>query len=200
MKSFIAPAYTFTTGASGVGTVNLSGISGFNIKYLVSIINQTKGQIIYVTGTTAYKYTNVTGTTVTLFYDTTSMSSGDILQVIYEDLSPISVTLTGSTNKYPRHIVVNDSAINNIPSSASLPLQIVASTSTAISEIQWTDEIGEIIGVYTGASGVETLIGLFAFGGGTPLAVNIPASTRVSIRNMKSVAITSGNATIQLIG
>ncbi len=84
MKSFIAPAYTFTPGASGVGTVNLSGISGFNIKFLVSIINQTTGDLVYSTASAALRYTNVVGTTVTLFKDTSAMSAGDVLQVIYE--------------------------------------------------------------------------------------------------------------------
>jgi hypothetical protein len=92
MKSFIAPAYTFTPGASGVGTVNLSGISGFDIKLLVSIINQTRGEIIYSTASAALKYTNVVGSTVTLFKDTSSMSSGDVLQVIYEEESPVTNT------------------------------------------------------------------------------------------------------------
>jgi len=84
MKKFISPAYTFTPGASGVGSVNLSGIANFKIKSLVSIINQTKGVVIYATGSTSLRYTNVTGTTVTLFADTSTMSSGDTLQVIYE--------------------------------------------------------------------------------------------------------------------
>ena len=84
MKQFIAPTYTFTPGTSGVGTIDLSGISSFNIKYLVSIINQSTGQIIYATGSNDFKYTNVSGTIVTLFYDTSSMNAGDTLQVIYE--------------------------------------------------------------------------------------------------------------------
>jgi hypothetical protein len=87
MKSFIAPAYTFTPGLSGVGTVNLTGISAFNIKYLVSIINQTRGELVYSTASASLRFTNVTGTTVTLFKDTSTMSSGDVLQVIYEDQS-----------------------------------------------------------------------------------------------------------------
>jgi len=91
MKKFITPTYTFTPGASGVGTVNLSGITGFNVKNLVSIINQTKGVVIYATGSQSLRYTNVSGTTVTLFFDTTGMSSGDVLQVIYEDNSALSV-------------------------------------------------------------------------------------------------------------
>lgn len=84
MKTFITPTYTFTPGASGVGTVNLSGISGFNVKNLISIVNQTRGEIIYSTAIASKRFTNVAGTTITLFYDTTGQSSGDVLQVIYE--------------------------------------------------------------------------------------------------------------------
>jgi hypothetical protein len=74
--------------------VNLSGIAGFNIKYLVAIVNQTRGETIYATGSTATRYTALSGTTLTLFADTTGHSSSDILQVIYEDQTgaPISDT------------------------------------------------------------------------------------------------------------
>jgi hypothetical protein len=94
MKSFITPAYTFTPGASGVGTVNLSGITAFNIKYLVAVINQTRGVTIYATGDAATRYTALAGTTLTLFADTSDHNSSDVLQVIYEDQagSPISDT------------------------------------------------------------------------------------------------------------
>jgi hypothetical protein len=92
MKSFITPAYTFTPGASGVGTVNLSGIAGFNVKFLVAIINQTRGTVIYATGSTDTRYTALSGTTLTLFADTTGHSSGDVLQVIYEDATPQPVS------------------------------------------------------------------------------------------------------------
>jgi hypothetical protein len=84
MKSFITPTYVFTPGASGVGTVNLSGISGFNIKNLVAVINQTRGVVIYATGGALTKYTALAGTTLTLFVDTSTHNSGDVLQVIYE--------------------------------------------------------------------------------------------------------------------
>lgn len=103
MKQFIAPAYTFTPGASGVGTVNLSGISGFNIKFLVAIINQTRGVTIYATGSSALRYTNVAGTTVTLFADTTGQSGSDVLQIIYEDQTILASesTLSLLNNKVP---------------------------------------------------------------------------------------------------
>jgi hypothetical protein len=86
MKSFLAPTYTFTPGASGVGTVNLSGIAGFNIKFLVAIINQTRGVTIYATGSTATRYTALAGTTLTLAADTADHSASDVLQVIYEEM------------------------------------------------------------------------------------------------------------------
>jgi hypothetical protein len=84
-KAFVSTTYTFTPGASGVGTVNLSGISAFDPKRLVAVINQTRGVVIYATGSAAYRYTAVSGSTLTLFVDTTGHNSADILQVIYEE-------------------------------------------------------------------------------------------------------------------
>lgn len=100
MKKFIAPSYTFTPGASGVGTVNLSGIASFDIKYLVCIINQTNGIIIYSTASTSKGYTAVLGTVVTLQFDTSSMSSGDTLQIIYED-NGLEDDINSIDNKLP---------------------------------------------------------------------------------------------------
>lgn len=92
MKQFIIPSYTFTPGASGVGTVNLSGISGFNIKYLAAVINQTRGVVIYSTADPLRGYTNLVGTTLTLNVNTSTHSAGDTLQVMYEltDLNPLT--------------------------------------------------------------------------------------------------------------
>lgn len=82
MKAFITPAYVFDPAAK---TVDLSGISGFDIKRLVAIINQTDGILIYSTANAALKYTAEAAGVVTLNYDTTDMDAGDKLQVIYED-------------------------------------------------------------------------------------------------------------------
>jgi hypothetical protein len=92
MKDFITPSYTFSPGASGVGYVDLSGINNFDIKRLVAIINQTTGTIIYATASLATKYTNVTGTQVTLFADTTGQNPTDNLQVIYNSQEDLPVT------------------------------------------------------------------------------------------------------------
>jgi hypothetical protein len=79
MKQFINYTYTFSPGASGVGYVDLTGISSFNIRSLVAIINQTTGQLIYSTASTVLKYTGISGTRVFLNKDTTGMSAADKL-------------------------------------------------------------------------------------------------------------------------
>lgn len=84
MKKFITPAYTFTPWISWVWTINLSWISWFDIKKLVSIINQTKWEVIYSTASTTLWYTNLAWTTLTLNKDTSTHSNIDVLQVIYE--------------------------------------------------------------------------------------------------------------------
>lgn len=118
MKQFIAPTYTFTPGPSGVGTVNLSGISGFNIKYLVAIINQTRGETIYATGCANTRYTNVVGSTVTLFYNTSSQNAGDVLQIVYEQIANPQGVTNGSWQSLKTFFVDTVSAnFNARPSS-----------------------------------------------------------------------------------
>lgn len=83
-RDFITPSYTFTPGASGAGTVNLSGISSFNVKRLAAIINQTRGVTIFATGVDSLGYTQVSGTTLTLATNTNSHSASDTLVIIYD--------------------------------------------------------------------------------------------------------------------
>lgn len=86
MKAFITPAYTFTPGASGVGTINLSGIPGFEIKRLLAVINQTRGLVLYSTANASLTYTSIAGTTLTLMLDTSTMNASDVIQVVYEEI------------------------------------------------------------------------------------------------------------------
>lgn len=92
MKDFITPSYIFSPGASGVGYVDLNGIADFDVKRLVAIINQTTGSIIYAAATPSAKYTNVSGTQVTLFTDTTGQNSTDNLQIVYNSKEDLPVT------------------------------------------------------------------------------------------------------------
>jgi hypothetical protein len=97
MKDFLSTTYTFTPGASGVGTVALN-ISNFDVKRLVAIINQTRGEVIYSTGSTALRYTSISNNVLTLNYATTGHVSNDILQVIYNDANPLSAAIDDVSN------------------------------------------------------------------------------------------------------
>lgn len=84
MKDFTSlTRYIFSPGTSTNGYVDLIGIADFDITNLICIINQTKGVIIYSTGIADKRYTAVSGTKVNLFYDTSSHSSSDKLQIVY---------------------------------------------------------------------------------------------------------------------
>jgi len=135
MKQFTIPSYTFTPGASGVGTVNLSGISGFNVKYLVAVINQTRGVVIYSTGDTSTRYTNLAGTTLTLNVDTSTHNSGDVLQVIYEVTSADPLT---DTQLRATAVPVSGTFFQATQpiSAASLPLPSGAATETTLAAVE----------------------------------------------------------------
>jgi len=92
MKDFLSVNSIFVPGASGVGTITLA-IPDFDVKKLVSVINQTKGEIIYSTGSTTLRYTSLVGNRLTLNYDTTTHSPNDVIQVIYNDSNPLSIAL-----------------------------------------------------------------------------------------------------------
>ena len=85
MKTAITPAYTFNPAA---GTLNLSGISGFNADLLYEVINLSTGQAIYDAGIQELGYAALSGTTLTLRALAagvlSGMSAGDNLQILYE--------------------------------------------------------------------------------------------------------------------
>ena len=158
MKQFIAPTYTFSPGASGVGFVNLSGISGFNPKFLVSIINQTAGQIIYSTASTTLGYTSVVGTTVTLQFNTTGMLPTDELQVIYEVQGDLPV----SVGNFPTSQDVNlhDGAGNAIGSTAGALDINIASGTVSNPSVSATGAVAPAQATFVGGSDGTNLIGL----------------------------------------
>lgn len=83
MKNLITPSYTFTPGASGVGTID-TNIVNFDIKLLYAIINVTREAIIYTPAISGRGLTNLSGDIITLEFDTTGHNAGDILQFIYD--------------------------------------------------------------------------------------------------------------------
>lgn len=123
-KQFVTPTYTFTPGASGVGTLALSGIESFDPKRLVAVINQTRGVVIYATGSAATRYTAVAGNTLTLFADTSTHNAADQLQVIYEQpdetLESIDSRLNGDTGELVQAVEALRIAVQSLTRSVGL--------------------------------------------------------------------------------
>lgn len=92
-----------------------------------------------------------------------------------------------------------DVSSTNIPASASLPVQIVASLAADVKKIIVVDDIGEYIGLYTGASSSEVLECILHLGGGET-KVEIAAGTRISLRHMKNTALTADFIAINFLG
>lgn len=92
-----------------------------------------------------------------------------------------------------------DVSSNNIPASASLPLQVVASLAADVQEVQSIEDIGEFIGLYVGAASAEVLKCVLPLGGGN-VKVNLSSGDRISLRNMKNAAITTDFISINFIG
>jgi hypothetical protein len=84
MKQVITPQVVFTPAAKTVRISEIPGVDSFDIRNLYAIINQTTGALIYSTASATLGYTAVTADTITLEFDTTAMSSADVLQIIYE--------------------------------------------------------------------------------------------------------------------
>lgn len=93
-----------------------------------------------------------------------------------------------------------DTASTPIPASASLPLQLFASTGQTTYKILAIDDIGAYMGLYTGAAASETLLCALPLGGGE-VEVNVLAGTRISIKALENSAITNqGKLIINLLG
>lgn len=92
-----------------------------------------------------------------------------------------------------------DCSVNQINGSAGAFQEIVASLAAAVKKIQWQDDIGQFIGVYTGAAASEVLACIIG-PGGSAYDIQIPAGTRISIRSMNAANITSGQAAITFLG
>jgi hypothetical protein len=117
MKKFIAPDYVFIPGISGVGYVEIN-LPNFNIKKLVSIINSTKGEIIYLPTSPSKTFDSINDNIVILKYNTSAHASDDILHIVYETsdeydlLDTILYVLNNIFEKLPRTDNADRSAVN----------------------------------------------------------------------------------------
>jgi len=178
MKDFISTNYTFTPGVSGVGTVSL-GISDFDVKRLVSIINQTQDVVIYSTASTTAKYTTIDGSTLTLNVDTSTHSASDVLQVIYNspsEFSPISDLIT-----YLKQLVYYvGSSLGNVDNLNRLKVRVeLADSVTTVTSVTGVGTVGTVSNITNLAtvSNITNLAGMPQAELGTNIALNTFANS-----------------------
>tara|TARA_R100000656_G_scaffold117120_2_gene90400 strand:- start:251 stop:1537 length:1287 start_codon:yes stop_codon:yes gene_type:complete len=123
--------------------------------------------------------------------------SGSVVVDTYSVVDFIDSTVAGYVAD---NGVIELSGTDTIPAKAASQLQLVASSAAAIKKIQTVEDIGEYMGIFTGASTAETLACVLPLGGGE-VSVEIASSTRISIRALTSgTAITSGSLGINFLG
>jgi len=97
--------------------------------------------------------------------------------------------------------IYNDFSSSNLPGSASSPLQLVASLSSAVSKIQIADTGGNFMEIMSGGSGSEVREALIGPGSDSTIELSLPSATRVSIRRIDSTSAASvGAIAINFIG
>lgn len=118
-----------------------------------------------------------------------------------------SIPVTGSLSSVKLSVVdlldanILDASSTNIPGSASSPVQVVASTASAIQALQLLDTTGAFIGVYTGAAASEVLKLVMGPGSDQTIEHAIPAGTRISLKRLDSTsAVSTGIVAINFLG
>ena len=123
--------------------------------------------------------------------------SGNVVVDTYTVVDFIDSTVAGYVAD---NGVVVLSGTETIPAKAASQLQLVSTSAATIKKIQTVEDIGEYMGIFTGASTSETLACVLPLGGGE-VSVEIASGSRISIRALtSSTAITSGSLGINFLG
>jgi hypothetical protein len=110
MKSTLTTSVTFDASEK---SLNFSAVTGFDVRRLYAVINMDDGIVIYATGTSGKGYVNVASNVVTLQYDTTGMGDADTLQIIYDDVTalPVSISTPTATTVKQAAVTVGTTAV-----------------------------------------------------------------------------------------
>jgi len=95
----------------------------------------------------------------------------------------------------------NNYGILNLPGNASLPRQLIASTSADIKKIQLWDTAGVPFEIMTGAAASESRLAVFGPGVDGEFELNISSGTRVSVRRIDDTPdVAVGDITANFLG
>ncbi len=83
MKRLLTSSYAFD---ASTRQITFTGIDNFDVKKLYAVLNITRNQIIYAIGDAEFGLSAVSGSTITLLFNTTAQADTDTLGVIYDDV------------------------------------------------------------------------------------------------------------------
>jgi len=193
MKSVITPTYTFTPSAQ---TLDLSAISGFSIKRLYAVLNQTRGTLLYAAGTTGYGYTSNNSGLLTLAASTAGMGSNDDLMIIYDD----------GTTPLPAGAAQDSTLTSILTALQSQKVMTVWTDDTgAFFILQFSPGVGPVWITPTGAASSAPGTGMRPAGGESAVTTSatyqaVSAGTGFSIGDYLSHIVTSDPTTGNVIG
>ena len=113
-----------------------------------------------------------------------------------DDAGNVQKTNLNITDKVYHKIVLATPATHIPASGSATNLELVAASSSKSLKLEWQDDVGEFIGVYTGAD--PGTLAMVVGPGGTSKELILSAATRVSVRAMENTAISSDQTKIAL--
>ena len=123
MGILITPSFTFTPGSANAGTINFTGVVGFDAKRVSAVYNITRNVMLYAP---LYVPGSFSGTTLTISVDTTGHNSADLMYVKYDDPGLLyatgTVTRPASTPTYASGQMI----LNNATAGSCVPISLVA--------------------------------------------------------------------------
>ena len=130
------------------------------------------------------------GTAITLGQ---KVMASSVPVVISSDQSAVDVKTSLNVVDLPDSSLLDISS-TNIPASGTLGatarLEVVASLASDVKKLLIVEDIGEYVGLYTGAANSETLVAVLPLGGGE-VEVSIASGTRVSLGHLKNSVIST---------
>ncbi len=143
MKDFLITNYKFNKGTIGAGYIELN-INNFRIDRLISVINQTRGVVLYATGSPTLKFNSVIDNKVYFGVDTSTFDDSDILQIVYNSDQPLNVVAndTDETLLMLKKLLYNLQGLANIDASTGSVKTYIsgsgASINTAVTSLPTT--------------------------------------------------------------
>lgn len=123
---------------------------------------------------------------------TTDTGTFSLIALIKRSLEKLTILSSNTSSITP----INTGVLTSINASSGALIDLTASASTVVKKIKVSMDFGETVEVITGGATVVANIGF----GGDEIELNLPATTRISVRMKENTAVTGVNFIYHLLG